>query len=105
MRKTTKTDPQNFLSRSLKSLKLYSKSKMLNFQIFDFIQGDTGLQYLTRYQATPIHTEIYQRLLADAVIHPFDISQIHNSRPDSKQYDHYVATEVRLKFLNEFKGY
>ena len=76
--------------------------KPLNLQIFDSIQGDTGLQYLTRYQATPIHTEIYQRLLADAVIHPFDISQIHNSRPDSKKYDHYVATEVRLKFLNEF---
>jgi len=65
-------------------------------------QGDTGLQYLTRYQATPIHTEIYQRLLADAVIHPFDISQIHNSRPDSKKYDHYVATEGASQLAKYF---
>jgi len=54
-------------------------------------QADTGLQYLTRYEKSARHDEIYKLLSEKGVISTMDVKNVANMRPGSEKMQHFKA--------------
>jgi len=54
-------------------------------------QADTGLQYLTRYEKSARHDEIYKFLFDKGVISKLDVTNIANMKPGSEKMQHFKA--------------
>jgi len=57
----------------------------------DGLKADHGAQYLTRYEKTPEHDQVYSSLLKAGVISPFTMDSVSNAHPKSIDKEHFVA--------------
>jgi len=57
----------------------------------DGLKADHGAQYLTRYEKTPEHDQVYKSLIEAGVISPFTMDVVGNAHPKSLDKEHFVA--------------
>jgi len=57
----------------------------------DGLKADHGAQYLTRYEKTPEHDQVYKSLIEGGVITPFTMDVVANAHPKSLDKQHFVA--------------